>query len=79
MSLHHSISCESPAARRLRRCAPLLLIVGLTVVALAPGLIAGDRPFEQSLCGEHEELDACARAWRIAGTSTVAPESREMR
>jgi hypothetical protein len=67
MSLHHSIACESSAARLLRRCAPLLLVVGLTAVALAPGLIAGDGPFQQSLCHDHEPHDACARLWSIAG------------
>lgn len=79
MSLHHSIASEAPAARRFRRCAPLLLILGLTALALLPGLVAGDRPFQQSLCGDHEELDACARVWRFAGASTVASESGEMR
>jgi len=67
MTLHHSIACDSPAARRLRRCVPLLLVAALTAVALAPGLIAGDRPFQQSLCRDHEALDACALLWRAAG------------
>lgn len=66
MPLNPSIACESPRSRRLRRCAPLLLVVGLTAAALAPGLIAGDRPFQRSLCLDHERLDACAQLWRTA-------------
>ena len=46
MSLHHTLACDSPASRRVRRCAPLLLVVGLTALVLAPGVIAGDRPFQ---------------------------------
>ena len=62
MPLHHTIACESPASRRLRWCAPLLLAAGLTALALAPGVIFGDRPYQISLCGEHEEgKTACAQ------------------
>jgi hypothetical protein len=46
MPLHHTLACDSPASRRVRRCAPLLLVVGLTALVLAPGVIAGDRPFQ---------------------------------
>jgi hypothetical protein len=67
MSLHHTLACDSPASRRLRRCAPLLLVVGLTACALAPGLIAGDGPFQTSLCGDLEQApEACAQLGRTA-------------
>ena len=67
MALHHTLACDSPASRRLRRCAPLLLVAGLTAFALAPGRIAGDRPFETSLCGDLEQvLEACAQLERTA-------------
>jgi hypothetical protein len=66
MLLKPSIARESPISRRLRRWAPLLLVVGLTAVALAPGLIAGDRPFQRNLCLDHETLNACAQLWRTA-------------
>ena len=67
MSLHHTIACDPPASRRWRRCAPLLLVVGLTALALAPGVIFGDGPYQISLCGDHEDgLDACAQRWRAA-------------
>jgi peptidoglycan/LPS O-acetylase OafA/YrhL len=69
MSLHHTIACESPASRRFRRCAPLLLVVGLTALALAPGAISGDRPHQISLCGEQGGApDACPNLWRGALT-----------
>ena len=66
MSLHHSIARESATTRRLWRCAPLLVVAALSAATLAPGLIAGDRPFQRSLCGNHEALDACAQVWRTA-------------
>jgi hypothetical protein len=73
MSLHHTLACDSPASRRLRRCAPLLLVVGLTAFALAPGLIAGDRPFQASLCGDLEQApDACVQLARAP--SAALPE-----
>jgi hypothetical protein len=74
MSLHPSIARESPATRRLWRCAPLLVVAALSAATLAPGLIAGDRPFQRSLCGNQEALDACARLWR-----TAAAELGQMR
>jgi hypothetical protein len=74
MSLHHTLACDSPGSRRLRRCAPLLLVVGLTAFALAPGLIAGDRPFQTSLCGDREQApEACAQLGR---TASAAMEER---
>ena len=67
MSLHHTLACDPPASRRLRRCAPLLLIAGLTALLLAPGFIAGDRPFQTSLCGDLEQVpEACAQLERAA-------------
>ena len=67
MSLHHTIACDSPASRRWRRCAPLLLVMGLTALTLAPGVLSGDGPHQISLCDVHEEgLDACAQHWRAA-------------
>jgi hypothetical protein len=60
MPFHPSIASEPAASRRLRRCAPVLLFLGLIAVALAPGLIAGDRPFQTSLCDDLEPPAACA-------------------
>ena len=61
MSLHHTIASDPPTSRRWRRYAPLLLVVGLTALALAPGLISGDGPHQISVCGPQErESDACA-------------------
>jgi hypothetical protein len=53
---------SSRTARRLRECAvPLLVILGLMVLALTPGMFAGDRPFEIALCGEHQGTEGgCA-------------------
>jgi hypothetical protein len=70
MSLHHTLACDSPPSRRVRWCAPLLLVVGLTAFALAPGLIAGDRPFQTSLCGDVEQApEACAQLGRAASAA----------
>ena len=55
MPLHYTLASEPPASRRLRRCAPLLLLLGMLAGALAPGLIAGDRPFQTSLCDDLEQ------------------------
>ena len=67
MSLHHTLAYDPPAARRLRRCAPLLLVVSLTALALAPGLITGDGPFQASLCGASEQgPEACTQLARAA-------------
>ena len=75
MPLHHTLACDSPASRRVRRCAPLLLVVGLTALVLAPGVIAGDRPFQTSLCGDLEQApEACAQLGR---TAPAAMQERE--
>lgn len=67
MPPRHTLACDSPASRRLRWCAPWLLVVGLTALALAPGLIAADRPFQTSLCGDLEQPpEACAQLGRAA-------------
>ena len=67
MSLHHTIACDPPTSRRWRRYAPLLLVVGLTALTLAPGFISGDGPHEISVCGAPDgELGACAGRWRAA-------------
>ena len=45
----------------------MLLVLGLTALALTPGVIFGDRPFQISLCGDHGNgLEACAQHWRTA-------------
>jgi hypothetical protein len=45
----------------LRRWAPLLLFLGLIAVALLPGRIASDRPFQVSLCDDLAQAsEACA-------------------
>ena len=62
MSLHYSLAYDPPGSRRLRRWTPLLLIVGLAALALAPGRIAGDRPFQASVCGDLEQAsEACTQ------------------
>jgi hypothetical protein len=67
MLLHHTIVSDPPASRRWRWYAPLLLVAGLTALALAPGLVSGDGPHEISLCGAQEGgLEACARHWGAA-------------
>jgi hypothetical protein len=61
MLLNHAIACDSRTARHLRRCAPLLVAMGLAALALTPGMISGDRPFQISLCGDQQEgADVCA-------------------
>jgi hypothetical protein len=61
MPLHHTLACEPPASRRLRRWVPLLLFLGLIAVALVPGLIANDRPFQANLCDDFEQTGSpCA-------------------
>jgi hypothetical protein len=76
MSLHHALACEPPTSRRLRWLAPLLLVVGLTALALAPGLIAGDGPFETSLCADlGAASDACAQLERTASAAMPALEA----
>jgi hypothetical protein len=67
MTLHQTLAYDSPASRRLRRYAPLLLLGGLLALALAPGIIAGDRPFQTGLCGALEQTPgACAQLGRAA-------------
>jgi hypothetical protein len=58
MPLHYILAVEQPASRRLRRGAPLLLLLGMLAGALVPGLIAGDRPFQTSLCDDLEQAPA---------------------
>ena len=61
MPLHHTLASEPPASRRLRRWAPLLVLLGMLTATLLPGLIAADRPFQISLCDDLEQVpDACA-------------------
>jgi hypothetical protein len=67
MTLHHTLACDSPASRRLRRYAPLLLVGGLMALILTPGIIAADRPFQAGLCGDLEQApEACAQLGRAA-------------
>jgi hypothetical protein len=58
MPLHYTLASEPPASRRLRRCAPLFLLLGILGGALLPGLIAGDRPFQTSLCDDLDQAPA---------------------
>ena len=82
MPLHYTLASEPPAARHLRRCAPLLLLLAMFAGALAPGLIAGDRPFQTSLSDDLEHLPAaCAAlertlsaALRAGGADRVQPD-----
>jgi hypothetical protein len=75
MPLSPAIVRETPASRRLRRYAPLLLAIGLSAAALLPGVIAGDRPFQRSLCiGDPVVPDSCAPPSR-----TAAAEPGKMR
>lgn len=63
MSLSFSIASDSRTSRRLRRCAPLLVVLALMALALVPGMISGDRPFQISLCGDGQEsLATCVTA-----------------
>jgi hypothetical protein len=72
MPLHYTLASEPPACRRFRRWAPLLLLLWLIAVALSPGLIAGDRPFQTSLCDYFEQVpEACASLERTI--SAVMP------
>jgi hypothetical protein len=82
MPLHYTLASEPPAPRLLRRCAPLLLLLGMLAGALAPGLIAGDRPFQTSLCDDLEAARAaCAplerplsAGLRAGGADLVQPD-----
>lgn len=58
MSLSFSIASDTSTSRRLRRCAPVLVVMGLMALALTPGMISGDRPFQISLCGDGQEPSA---------------------
>ena len=62
MPLHYTLISEPPASRLLRRCAPLLLLLGILAGALVPGLIVGDRPFQTSLCDDLEQAPATCAA-----------------
>ena len=66
MSLHHTIACDPPASRRWRRWVPLILLVALTLLVLAPGVIYSDERYQISLCGEQGGLDTCAQRFRAA-------------
>ena len=82
MPFHHTLACTPPASRRLRRWAPLLVLLGMLAATLAPGLIAGDRPFQTSLCDDLERApDACAALVRTvfatlptAGAGLILPQ-----
>ena len=76
MPLHHTLACDPPTLRRFRRCAPLLLVVSLTAGALAPGLIAGDRPFHTSPCSELAPVPAACAPIQVA-VSTPAQDGAE--
>ena len=72
MPLHYSLASEPPAWRRFRLWAPLLLLLWLIAVALSPGFIAGDQPFQTSLCDDSERVpEACASLERTV--SAVMP------
>jgi hypothetical protein len=63
MPLHYTLASDPPASRGLRRCALPLLLLGMLAGVLAPGLIAGDRPFQLSLCDlEHAPAGCAPRA-----------------
>ena len=78
MPLHYTLASEPPASRRLRRCAPLLLFLGMLAGALVPGLIAGDRPFQTSLCDDLEHAPA-ACAPRADSTTRTPVCTRQTR
>jgi hypothetical protein len=40
MTLTSNLAYDTPAARRLRRIAPLVVLLGLMALIMAPGLIA---------------------------------------
>jgi hypothetical protein len=76
MSLHHTLASDPASAQRFRRLIPLAVIAGQAVLALAPGAITGDRPFQASLCVDQQQApEACAELWRAAS----APTDREER
>jgi hypothetical protein len=73
MPLHYTLTSEPLASRRARRSAPLLLLLGMLVGVLAPGLIAGDRPFQTSLCHDLEHAPAaCASLERTLSAALRA-------
>ena len=76
MPLHYALASESPASRYLRRCAPLLLLLGILAGALAPGLIAGDRPFQISLCDLEHAPAACVPLERTLSAALRAAALR---
>jgi hypothetical protein len=58
MPLHYTLASDPPAFRRVRRCAPLLLLLGMLTGVLVAGCISGDRPFQTSLCDDLEHAPA---------------------
>jgi hypothetical protein len=76
MTLHYMLAEEPPGCRRLRRWAPLLVLLWLIALVLTPGLVAGDRPFQTSLCAGLEQApDACAALVRTV-LATTPPDGR---
>ncbi len=71
MPLRRKRVSDSPALRRWA-WEPLLVLLGLIAVALAPGLIASDRPFQTSLCDDFEPPAACAPLERTISAATDA-------
>jgi hypothetical protein len=70
MLSHCTLTSEPPASRRLRRSAPLLLLLlGVLAGVLGPGLIAGDRSFQTGLCDNLEHAPAACAS--LEGTSSV--------
>ena len=76
MPLHHTLASEPPECRRFRQWAPLLLLLLLIAVALAPGLIVGDRPFQSSLCDDLAQApEACGSLERTVSAATPTDEA----
>jgi hypothetical protein len=82
MPLHYTLASEPPGSRRVRRWAPLLVLLGLIAVVLAPGFVAGDRPFQTSLCDDLEQAsEVCtplertvSAAMHVEEAGSVQPE-----
>lgn len=72
MSLTAAIASDPPASRWFRRCAPLLIVTGLTGLALMPGVIAGDRPYAVSLCAD-QPVHACAQLEQALAIGVTSP------
>jgi hypothetical protein len=58
MPLHCTRASEPLTSRRVPRCAPLLLLLGMHTGVLVPGCMSGDRPFQTSLCDDPEHAPA---------------------